>query len=124
MRFALKLALLALAFALGTAFLGWWSVPAIGVLWGAAAKRHAYPGLTAASAAGLAWAGLLLLVAVQGPMWILADKVGAVLAIPGWLFIFITLAFPALLAGAAAVVGEGARELLSWRRRDYVNAEH
>ena len=115
MRFALKLALLALAFALGSAFLGWWSVPAIGVLWGAVAKRNAYPGLTAASAAGLAWAGLLLLVAVRGPMWILADKVGAILAIPGWLFIFITLAFPTLLAGTAAVVGEATSNVMESR---------
>ena len=106
MRSVLRLTLLALAFALATTFLGWWSVPLIGVLWGVVAKRHTRAGFTAAGAATLAWAALLLLVAVQGPMWMLAHKVGAILAIPGWLFIFITLAFPALLAGTAAVVGE------------------
>jgi hypothetical protein len=115
MRPLLRLTLLSLAFVLATAFLGWWSVPSIGVLWGVVAKRHAHPGLTAASAAGLAWAALLVLVAVQGPMWMLADKVGAILAIPGWLFIFVTLAFPALLAGTAAVVGETASRVLEFR---------
>jgi hypothetical protein len=59
----------------------------------------------AAAAAVLAWAALLVIAAVRGPLWTLAIKVGAVLALPGWLFLLVTLAFPAILAGAAAVVG-------------------
>ncbi len=124
MRSVLRLGLLALAIALATVFLGWWSVPTIGVLWGVVARRGTHPGFMAAGAATLAWTALLFLVAVQGPMWDLADKVGGILAIPGWLFIFITVAFPAVLAGTAAVVGGEVREVVSWSRQQDANAEH
>ena len=102
MRALLRVGLLALAIALGTACMGWWVVPAIGALWGLLAPRQSKASLTASAAAALAWVGLLVVVAIRGPMLDLADQVGGILAIPGWLFILVTVAFPAILAGSAA----------------------
>jgi hypothetical protein len=102
MRAILRGAMLASAFALATAFLGWWTVPAIGALWGIIAPRGTRAGTTAALAATTGWLALLVVAALRGPAWELAAKVGGVLALPGWAFVVLTLVYPALLAGLAA----------------------
>ena len=110
---AVRLSLLSVAVGLATAWLGWWAVPAIGVLWGLLAPRESQASLTVSCAAALGWAGLLVISAVRGPMWELADKVGGMLAIPGWLFVVVTVAFPAVLAGMAAVAAGAVREMVN-----------
>jgi len=102
MRAILRGAMLALAFALATAVLGWWTVPAIGALWGIIAPRETRVGTTAALAAASGWLALLIVAVLHGPVWELAAKVGGVMALPGWAFVGLTLVYPALLAGLAA----------------------
>lgn len=104
MRYALRLGLLAFAFALATAAFGWWTVPLLGVAWpmiaGPAASRAA---ATAALAAALGWLLLLVWAAAQGPVGPVASKVGGAMGMPGIMLVLVTLAFPALLAGTGAV---------------------
>jgi len=104
MRYALRLGLLAFAFALATAAFGWWTVPLLGVAWpliaGPAASRAA---ATAALAAALGWLLLLVWAAAQGPVGLLDAKVGGAMDMPGVVLVFVTLAFPALVAGTGAV---------------------
>jgi hypothetical protein len=102
MRQAARVALLALAFGLGTWGLGWWTVPVIAVVWGAIAPRGDAPGRTAALAAALAWAALLGRTALLGPLGPLAAKVGAVFSLPGPVLLLIAIVFAATLAGAGA----------------------
>ncbi|MGD2134847.1 MAG: hypothetical protein PVF27_01755 [Gemmatimonadales bacterium] len=107
MRTALRVAMLALAFALGTWVVGWWAVPVLGLVWGAIASRASHPSRTAGASATLGWAMLLLWLGTQGPVWYVAQRVGPVLALPGWLFLGLTLIFPGVMAlAAAAVAGE------------------
>jgi hypothetical protein len=107
MRASLRVGLLAPAFALATAVFGWWTVPLLGAVWGGVAAATSRPAVTAGTAAGLGWLLLLAYTALQGPVWVLAQKVGGVLALPGWLFAVLTVAFGALLGGSAAVVVTG-----------------
>lgn len=100
----LRIILLALAFALATAVLGWWAVPVLGAVWGWVDWRSGRVALTAAAAAGVGWAMLLLWTAAQGPVAELAGKVGAVMSLPGWALILLTLVFAVILAGSAAEV--------------------
>ncbi len=112
MSLVVRLVLLAAAFALATATLGWWTVPLLGGVWGAIALRGTRPVATAAAAAGVGWLVLLLWAATQGPVWLLARKVGPILMVPGWLFVGLTLMFPVLLAGSAAALVTGVRGLV------------
>ncbi len=109
---ALRLVVLAVAVGLATVWLGWWVMPVIGALWGLLAPRESKASLTVFSAAALAWFGLLVIASVRGPVWVLADKVGGILAIPGWLFAAVTVVFPAVLTGVAAVASGAIREMV------------
>lgn len=102
MRQAVRVILLTLALALGTWGLGWWTVPAIGVVWGAVAPPADRPGRTAALAAAFAWAALLGRAALLGPIGPLAAKVGAIFGLPGVALLLLTVGFAAALAGAGA----------------------
>ena len=102
MRAFLRITLLAVAFALATAAFGWWTVPLLGAVWGGVASPGTRPASTAGAAACLGWVLLLAWTATQGPVWVLAQRVGGVMALPGWLFAVLTVAFAALLAGSAA----------------------
>jgi hypothetical protein len=118
MRVAIRLGLLAPAFALATAVLGWWAVPVLGVVWGAVATRGERPVRMAATAAALGWAILLVWGATQGPVHVVARRVGPVLMLPGWLFVALTLLFPALLAASATQVAVALRMWGTARRND------
>ena len=104
MRAALRVALLALAFAVGTVGLGWWTVPVLGVAWGVVARAHGRAALTAALAAGTAWLLLLGWAAVQGPVGSLATKVGGVMGLPGTVLLAITPAYAMIVVGSGAYV--------------------
>jgi hypothetical protein len=107
---------LVVAIALGTALLGWWSVPVVGALWGLAKQAGKGTWWRAALAGSGAWALLLLFTSTQGPVGALADKVGAVFAIPGFAFVVLTLLFPAALAGSAAEFASTLRRAWVTRR--------
>ena len=103
--------LLVAAFGLATALLGWWTVPVLGALWGLAATGGRL-WLGAALAAAAAWAVLLTLTALAGPVGELAVKLGGVMGVPGVFLVLLTLLFPALLAGSAAELAASARRRL------------
>jgi len=97
----LAVAVLALAMALGTAWIGWWAVPVFGGVWGVTRYGN-FPAATAAVAAALAWMLLLGLTALQGPAGNVSRMVGNAMALPGWFPLLLTILFPAALAGVAA----------------------
>ena len=112
MRAAGFLALTA-AFALAS-WLGWWTVPVLGLVWGAlharpAAKppQVARPLRSAAFAALLGWGVWLLydLGAGQGGLGRLGWRVAGSLGLPLGGLVAATLLFPALLAWSAAALG-------------------
>jgi len=100
----LRLSLLALAFALGTVALGWWTVPLLGLAWGIVGRGTARPALTAGVSATLAWGGLLLGSWVFGPIPLLAEKLGALTGLGGVTWVAVTILFPLSLAWSAATV--------------------
>jgi hypothetical protein len=107
----LAVGVLALAMALATAWIGWWAVPVFGAVWGVA-RYGAYPAATAAVSAALAWTVLLGMKALAGPVGEVSRTVGGAMALPGWVPLALSLAFPAALAGAAAGLAHGVMPLL------------
>ena len=92
----------AIAVAAGTALAGWWIVPALAALRVRALPRDRAPVASSMAGAALGWALLLGWAALHGPVEAVARRVGGVLDLPPWGFVLLTLAAPALLAGAAA----------------------
>lgn len=107
---ALRLAMLAVVVAAGTMILGWWCVPVVGVLHGAA-RGTTGKGLVVEAGVGaaLGWAGVLAWSAPPGPLWHLAMRAGGVFGLPGWAFVAATLVFAGLLAASAAYLGSWGR---------------
>src|SRR5581483_1022576 len=68
--------LLGLAFAAGTLFVGWWSIPIIALVWGWLVGPARRPATRAAIGVALAWAGFLAFDAVRGPIGRLARTLG------------------------------------------------
>lgn len=97
-------ALLVAAFGAGTVVFGWWTVPVIGLIWGAIAPSRIRSGLYAALGAGVAWALLLSWTATQGPVGALARRISPIFSAPTILFFVIPPLLAALLAGSASVV--------------------
>jgi hypothetical protein len=95
--------------AAGTAVAGWWSVPLLAALWVRALPRRRTSVLSTAAGAVLGWALLLAWAASQGPVAVVARRVGGILQLPARGFIVLTLAVPALLAGTAARLVQPAR---------------
>ncbi len=104
----MALAGLAAIMAVGTAVLGWWTVPVTALVAGTLGLS-ARPVRTGAAAGLLAWAALLVWRAAGGPVGALATLLGNVMGLPGPGVLAATLVFPALLGGAAAGVGAGLR---------------
>jgi hypothetical protein len=92
--------LLALVIAVTTMGAGWWSVPLVAAVWTRVLPHAATR--TSAAGAALGWAGLLGWTAWQAPLGPLTQRVSGVLMLPSWGLIGLALAFPALLAAAAA----------------------
>jgi hypothetical protein len=103
-RHLILVAVLAAAMGLATWWIGWWTVPVVGAAWGLARRGEGFPAATAAVAASAAWTLLLALQAAVGPVGELSRRLGGVLGAPGWVPLLATVAFPALLAGAAAAL--------------------
>ena len=101
-RALLQIGVLALVMAGATWWIGWWTVPLVAAAWGAAARGEGYPIATSGVGAALGWVLLLALRATAGPVGELSRKLGGIMAVPGWVPLLLTLAFPAILAAAAA----------------------
>ncbi|HJR40761.1 MAG TPA: hypothetical protein VJ812_01645 [Gemmatimonadaceae bacterium] len=102
MRTLLRILLLSLAFVVGTALIGWWTVPLLAALWGIIAHGVPRAGVLAGFAAMLGWAILLALAARAPAFEALATSIAGVVRVPPASLIAITLIFPALLAWSAA----------------------
>jgi hypothetical protein len=87
--------------AVGTALAGWWVVPVLAGVWVRVLPRRKLVRSCMLGAA-LGWALLLGRTALEGPVSLLARRLGGVLQLPGWGLLLVTVLFPALLAGAAA----------------------
>lgn len=88
-------AVLAIATVLG----GWWTLPVMAALWSLLiGGRPLQIGLAGAGA----WAALLVIRGVQGPVLAVSDRVAGVLGAPGWAPIVITVLFSFLLTWSAA----------------------
>lgn len=95
--------LLAVAFAVATFALGWWSVPIVAAVWGFF-STDAHRVLKTGLAAAVGWASLLLLDAARGPVALMAAQLGELMNLPAFALYVLTLLFPALLAWSAAAV--------------------
>ena len=123
---ALGLLPLAAAFTLAS-WLGWWTVPVLGLIWGwlnpdplrvgsraaeppsrpvvkPPSRRAALPATLAALAGWALWLGIDGL-AGAGGLGRLGPRLAGVVGQPLPLLVAVTLLFPALLAGTAAAVG-------------------
>lgn len=96
--------LLMVAFAAGTAAVGWWAVPVIAALWAALTRNERSHPLLVGFAAMCAWGELLAITAMRGPVMELAKVVGGVMSIGTLGALCITLIYPALVAAAAAAL--------------------
>ncbi len=101
MRFALRVALLALSFSIGTWILGWWAIPLFSIFAALLARDVAQQAVAATLAAALAWGALLAWSGVQGSLWPFTRLAGGAMGVPGMLLILLTVAFPAALAWSA-----------------------
>ena len=109
-RVALKAIAIALVFALGTAWYGWWTVPLLAFVYAIADDAQRHRGWLAAAAAVLSWAAILAAGASRGiGMWSNGVRVASLLHTSPALLGMLTLAFAALLAGPAAVIGASVR---------------
>jgi len=106
----IRLAILAVAFALITIAVGWWAVAVVGMLWGWMAGTRVRHGRTlGAGAAGLAWLAVLAIGAVQGEGRALLGVVSDLFPVPGALVVTATIGLGALLAWLGAWLGIGLR---------------
>lgn len=95
------------AMALGTWAFGWGAVVIVSGAWAWIRRADGAITLLSAVAGVAAWAVLLGLQAMQGPVGRVADVVGAAMQVGAGPLVLLTLAFPALLAGATAGVVRG-----------------
>jgi hypothetical protein len=122
MRALLRLVLLAAAFALST-WLAWWTVPIVALIWtlvsgsASGSPRSVRVPVLAAVLAWAFWLGYDGMAAGSG-LGRLGERLGAVFQLPFPILVLLTLLFPALLAGSAAVIGNGLVAALPSRARE------
>lgn len=115
-RIALRAGCLALVFALGTAWYGWWTVPVIAFVYAVMDRAQWYRGSLAAGAAVASWGGILTIADLRGAaVWSNSARIATLLQTSQSVLFMITLAFAALLAGTAAVLGSAVREIYAAR---------
>ncbi len=102
---AIRIVLLAAAFATGALAMGWWSLPITAFAWGIVGTKTNRPVLIAAVSAALGWGALVVWDATGASFRPVAGGVGAVLRINGSAFVELALVFPFVLAFCAAGAG-------------------
>jgi hypothetical protein len=98
------IAFVAAAMAALTWLVGWWGVLVAALVIGFVFRAEGGGGWRIAVAAALAWAALLAIDAVSGPVGLLGQRLGGVLRVPAVVLVLVTLLFPALLAWSAATL--------------------
>jgi hypothetical protein len=105
-RFGARVVFVAAVCALTTSWFGWAGLPFVGFIYGMVDRRAVGRGTIAALGGLAGWLGILGAEAARGAdVRAVADQVGAVLQVPGFVFLLSTLAFAALLCGTAAFLG-------------------
>lgn len=107
----LRIAFIAVATVAATMLVGWWSAAVVGVVSGLVTRPGRAAVLEAGCGAALGWAAILAGSAANGPVWAVAQRVGPVFGLPAVAFLAVTLAFPALLAGSAALLAGESRKM-------------
>lgn len=102
MRRGIRVGLFAAITAVGTAAGAWWCVPLLAALWVRALPSDRAAVATTMFGAAAGWLALLGVAALQGPVSAVGAMFSAVLGLPRWGFLLVTLLFPAALAGTAA----------------------
>jgi hypothetical protein len=106
----LRLALLALAFALGTYAFGWWAVPAVAFVWGVVSGTDRRVAVRAGVSAAVAWVLVLLVQALlRAPILAFGDKLAGAMQVPVWALWAVEVAFPLLAGWSAALLGSALR---------------
>jgi hypothetical protein len=103
-------------FALVTATGGWLAVPVTAAVWSTIASAERRRELHLALAASASWALLMLWGASAASNARLLGLLGGIFHVPGWTFVLLTLAVPALLAWSAGVVTSAISGQISRRR--------
>ena len=108
MRAALNMIAFIIAIALATALIGWWTVPIVAAAWTYALPRRAGV-LYAALAGAFAWGVLLVWASQSAPVTPVDTLLTQILGVPARSLIALTLAYGALLSGAAALLVQAIR---------------
>ena len=103
-------------FALVTATGGWLAVPVTAAVWSTLASAEIRRELHLALAASESWALLMFWGATSASDARLLALLGGIFHVPGWTFVLLTLAVPALLAWSAGVVTSAISRAISSRR--------
>lgn len=103
-------------FALVTATGGWLAVPVTAAVWSTLASGERRRELRLALAASASWALLLAWTSAGAGTKRLLGLLGEIFGVPGWAFLLLTLAVPALLAWSAAVVTHAVSSEIAARR--------
>jgi hypothetical protein len=114
MRRFIRLMLLTAAFALISVALPWWSVAALALAWGWIAGGSARPA-DAGLAAALGWMALLGVAAVEGPLAVLAGRLGELFHAPSAVLPLVTVLFAAILGWSGAGLGASMDGLIAAR---------
>jgi hypothetical protein len=106
LRYVARVAVVALTCALATVMFGWMSLPVVGFIYSVIDRHATARGSIAALGAAMGWLAILGAEAARGAdVRMVAVEVGAVMQLPAFVLVLITLAFAAVLCGTAAVLG-------------------
>jgi hypothetical protein len=110
---AIRFVVLTALMAAGTWFAGWWAVPIVAALYGAAFRWSRGSGLLAGVAGIASWGVLLGLTAFAAPIGHLASILGGVLNVRTVGVYVLTLCYPGLLALTAALVARSVARMVA-----------
>jgi len=106
LRYVSRVAIVGSICALATVWVGWMSLPVVGFIYSVIDQRVRARGSIAALGAALGWLAILGAEAARGAdIRMAAVTVGAVMQLPAFALVLVTLGFAALLCGTAAVLG-------------------
>ena len=94
----------AAAMAALTWLLGWWGVLVGALVIGFVFRAEGGGGWRIAVAAAVAWAALLVIDAVSGPVGLVGATLAGVMRVPAVVLVAVTVLFPAMLAWSAGTV--------------------
>jgi hypothetical protein len=101
-----RISIVATACVIATVWVGWVSVPVVGLAYGVMDRSGRAHGTVGAIAGALGWLAILCARAARGAdVQLVARQVGKVMQLPAFALVIITLAFAVSLCGTSAVLG-------------------